>query len=607
MSPRSSRKKTPEIRPVALCYVRQSLTRNAGDMDSPDRQRANIQAVCDRKGYVAEWYTDTVGHKSGRYEKNRPGWLNLKDRIGQPDVAAIIANDLSRLHRKLSRMSDLLDVCDDYDMELILAAPGRDLDTSTPMGRTIAQFIALQDEAYSIDISVRAKDNAIYRRQQGKLNGQMPFGTRRDADGYILPDNAGAWLLADGQWQSGTRDNPPEGGVRWRGYYRCARRILILYAYADIGYEKVAWRLNQTGWLFCDRNGTPRPLTGDDVRRVVANWPEYGGAIRDKDAGPTQSKTRRTTPAEVHFNPTRAVMPLRLLVAVAQALQQRAIERPDHGVIRTARVYPLNTLSFCAHCETQAQQRNNPALRSTLSGNCQRGVLRYRHKGGVTCGSTNRSIPAAVYEADFGRLLHLLTIAPDKLPLLTELAIRMEKGQLALVQDADFEQQKQEAIALCQRRLDAAVHLYGEGRLSREEYRQRIDHNEREIAHWHSRTTDTGKAALELALCLNAVEQLIRVWESGSATDRQSLVRGLFTSVTCDLDTRRITDFRLKPWAERYLVLRATLYDTAETTIAEPKKTPSQSEGVQQDMPLIISEMNHPLASNWIISSYLPN
>jgi len=110
--------------------------------------------------------------------------------------------------------------------------------------------------------------------------------------------------------------------------------------------------------------------------------------------------------------------------------------------------------------------------------------------------------------------------------------------------------------------------------------------NEREIARWQSRITDTGKAALELALCLNAVEQLIRVWASGSDADRQSLVRGLFTSVTCDLDTRRITDFRLKPWAERYLVLRATLYDAAETTIAETKKTPSQREGVQQDMPL---------------------
>src|SRR5258708_31787181 len=143
-------------------------------MDSPERQEDNIRAVLARKGWIGEFYYDTVGHKSGRFEKNRPGWLDLKKRIGDPDVIAIVANDLSRLHRKLSRLSDLLDLTDEHNMALILAAPGRDLDTSTPMARTIPQFIALQDEAYSAHLSYRANDNAAYRRTRGDRKATPP-------------------------------------------------------------------------------------------------------------------------------------------------------------------------------------------------------------------------------------------------------------------------------------------------------------------------------------------------------------------------------------------------------------------------------------------------
>jgi hypothetical protein len=54
-----------ENRHVALCYIRQSYTRDANDTNSPQRQRANIQAVCDRYGWTPEWYVDAEGHKSG--------------------------------------------------------------------------------------------------------------------------------------------------------------------------------------------------------------------------------------------------------------------------------------------------------------------------------------------------------------------------------------------------------------------------------------------------------------------------------------------------------------------------------------------------------------
>ena len=35
----------------------------------------------------------------------------------------------------------------------------------------------------------------------------------------------------------------------------------------------------------------------------------------------------------------------------------------------------------------------------------------------------------------------------------------------------------------------------------------------------------------------------------------------MFEEIIFDLDTQRIVDFRLKAWADRYIVLRAALYE----------------------------------------------
>jgi len=74
-------KKKPKNEPpkVALCYVRQSFTRDEDDKNSPERQRANIEAVVKRKGWTMEWYEDVGGHKSARKEQNRPEVDKVKD------------------------------------------------------------------------------------------------------------------------------------------------------------------------------------------------------------------------------------------------------------------------------------------------------------------------------------------------------------------------------------------------------------------------------------------------------------------------------------------------------------------------------------------------
>ena len=54
-----------------------------------------------------------------------------------------------------------------------------------------------------------------------------------------------------------------------------------------------------------------------------------------------------------------------------------------------------------------------------------------------------------------------------------------------------METQKAEAIALCKRRIQTSIDLYGDGRLSRDEYLRPVDMNKREMASWEAKTTDT--------------------------------------------------------------------------------------------------------------------
>src|SRR5688572_31963853 len=128
-------RKKPSNAQIALCYIRQSRTRDQDDMNSPERQRANIEMVCLKNAWTPEWYQDTEGHKSGRHVQNRPSWLELNKRLGDGDVVALVANDLARLHRKGWRVGDLIDHLEHYGVALVLAAPGREVDTSIPQGK----------------------------------------------------------------------------------------------------------------------------------------------------------------------------------------------------------------------------------------------------------------------------------------------------------------------------------------------------------------------------------------------------------------------------------------------------------------------------------------
>lgn len=557
----SKKRLTAPERTTALCYIRQSFTRDETDKDSPERQRANIERVCEENGWTPEWYEDAEGHKSARTVKNRPGWLALEKRLGDPDVVALVGNDLARLHRKGWRVGDLIDRLERYGISLVLAAPNRQVDTATPMGRIFIQFAAIFDEYYSEDIAARARDSVRFRKSKGVTIGMPPFGSERNAEGHLVPSPEGAWLLSTGRFVAGADpDDPPENAVVWRSYYECAGYILALYADTNIGADKIADRLNEEGWPFRDRRGVPRMMKRDDVRRVLANWIEYGGVVLDKKA---KDRPAYEEPDfdELPIMQDRAIYPVKLLRKVAGLRKKRSFVPIDNGIKRNDYPYPLSGIARCAHCARLAEEQDDARLITRLGGTNMNGTLRYRHQAGVSCGTTNKSVPCDIFHEDFGRLISLLTVDEEAQAHLFELAMQLDLANRTSENGEDPEVEREKAIALAKRKLDAAIHLYSEGLIDQDEFVRRRDFLEREIAHWEAWTTESEQMALELALCIEAVDKLHFIWQNSDDEDRQGFVRNLFEWVEYDLDARRITNFRLKPWADRFIILRGSLYD----------------------------------------------
>ena len=203
-----------------------------------------------------------------------------------------------------------------------------------------------------------------------------------------------------------------------------------------------------------------------------------------------------------------------------------------------------------------AQDQDDPRLITRLGGTNMNDVLRYRHQAGAACGTTNKSVRCDLVHEDFGRLIELLTIDEEGQANLLELSMELDMAKRGGENGEDPEVTRQKAIALAKRKLDAAIHLYSEGLIAQDEFVRRREFLEREISHWESWTTKSEQMALELAMCIDAVEKLHFIWEQSNDEDRQGFVRNLFEWVEYDLDARRITNFRRRARASAKSVVR---------------------------------------------------
>ncbi len=551
-------KQTLIDRKVALCYIRLSVTKEASDLTSPQRQRAHIEAACRKYGWIPEWYEDAKGHKSATKEENRPAWQELKTRLKDPDVAALVVNEQSRAMRNAWRAIKLFEELPAYGVVLHLAALDRTIDITTPDGRMSAYIQAFLDDLYALDARRRSLDSVKYRKGRNITIGIPPFGTIRGEDGLLIPSPYGAWLMPDGTLQAGKDKNQsPHPDATWRGYYECAELILTLYKDNQHGYGWIADEMNRRGWAFRDRWNTPRTINSDDVRRVTSNWREYAGLLMQGRAK-ERIANEIENPSDVLYDTGRAVFNLELLFDVAKTQEARSITTRPPGSVMQPHIFALSFLTYCACCDRTAEMQENPKLRSRITGHNKVGELRYRHSDSNKCASKRKSLPADVIEEDFARLIDALDVHPDAVELMAELAVQTRFG--GAEDEADLEEQKKIAIAKHRRALKNNLILFQNGDIEAEEYFRQKDYHERQIAYWEAQTTDKKRIALELTTTMEMVNRLKKFWDITEGEDRRLLAHSLFDEIVYDLDEQRIVDFKIKLWAEPFLILRAALY-----------------------------------------------
>lgn len=516
--------------------------------------------MCQERGWKAEWYEDTGGHRSGRSVKNRPQWQALEKRLSDSNVVALVANDLSRLHRKGWRIGALLEYLEKHNVALVTASgSGIQIDTSSMQGRIFVQLAALFDEYYAEDVSAKARDSIRHRRQQGKVVGRVPFGTKRDENGYLIPSDEGVWLLSDGTFVDGTQDKYPHPDAIWRGYFQTAYRMMEIFAEGKLGMARISYQLNDEGWCYRTARGKSRAIERDDVRSVIANWKEYGGII-------TATKGRARNRAgyvnldldQVVFDEERSVMPVDLLRRVAQVRHDRS-HKPRKATHNTTIPYPLAMVVRCELC-SQINETGQPAKRATLQGyTTSAGVRRYRHSPGMKCETKKRSVLETVLNREFERLIDNLIIKQEYLDIVEQMLSRGIASLGNPPEEQDLHNQKTEGIAQCRRRMERAKFLFIEGDISEDDYVRTREINEQEIAHWQARTTVKDQLLIEVATVLATLSKLKDVWFNGTMEDKKGLVQSTFEYILFDMDTDRITDFRLKPWADQYVIIRAEM------------------------------------------------
>src|SRR5690606_5362561 len=153
---------------------------------------------------------------------------------------------------------------------------------------------------------------------------------------------------------------------------------------------------------------------------------------------------------------------------------------------------------YCAQCDQIAAQQNNPKLRSRLSGRSKTDNAggSYRHRPGLECGCKHRQVHSSDLEADFLRLCQLLSVDESALTAMQNFAADMFVEQAD--SDRSMAEKKAAALAKCQRKLQAARHLYEEGDIDRDEYIRRKQQLDRELAYWQNYSTQTEKLNVQL-------------------------------------------------------------------------------------------------------------
>lgn len=244
---------------TALIYARLSKKTDA-DI-SPQRQIELCRAAAKQRGWRVETYEELEGSRSGRSEKNRPVWKQVRAALAErDDIAALVCADIARVSRSIIDFFKLVEELKRRNIQLVSLK--EQFDTTTASGRMMLGVICLLNQWYADDISERQKTTYAHLRAAGAWIGKVPQGTK---------------LIGTGTQRrlAASNESYRVGDTR-RTYLETIRAWLRLLTSAEpIGTYTGAVMLNDAGYRWRGNNGKPRKIVFGDLRKInetLSNW-----------------------------------------------------------------------------------------------------------------------------------------------------------------------------------------------------------------------------------------------------------------------------------------------------------------------------------------------
>ena len=233
-----------EIKKAAV-YTRVSTQEQASEGYSIEEQERMCRAAIESKGWV---YVGTHSDPgiSGR-TMERPGLLEMIERIKRKEIEAVVIYKLDRLSRK---QKDTMAIIEDVFMknDVYLLSLNETLDTSTPWGRAMIGILSSFNQMESENIQMRTADGRKAKAATGAFSGGKPPLGYVIKDGSLILESKGA---------------------------EAVRRVFELRS-EGYTYQNIADRLNEEG--YSTKSG--KPFLFSTIQVILNNRKTYEGYYR---------------------------------------------------------------------------------------------------------------------------------------------------------------------------------------------------------------------------------------------------------------------------------------------------------------------------------------
>jgi site-specific DNA recombinase len=292
------------------------------------RQREVIEKEAQQRGWTLVDIIEDDGVSASIRRLDRPGMTQLRARIADGEAAAVVVWRLDRIARSVVDFGTLL------DEGIQIASATEPLDTTTIIGRAMAEILQVFAAMESKTIAERVKSSFSYLRRQGRFpGGRVPFGY------WPAPNPSGPGRIL--------KVHPPEAAL----LHELSRRIVegesLTKIVADLNGRELAtggspFRRAEMAGLPTEglSKGTWRlsalkvVMTADSLLGRVT---EHGKLVIDDDGSPFEA-----------FEP---ILDLATLARIRARLgDPRNKDMPkSEPKVRASRL--LSGVAFCAYCD----------------------------------------------------------------------------------------------------------------------------------------------------------------------------------------------------------------------------------------------------------------